>query len=217
MRWRNRRRVRRCTSGRLHVYNLRFPGQYADVETGLNYNYYRDYDPATGRYIESDPIGLRGGSYSTYAYAHGNPALLIDPLGLAASCDDRCAQLRKQIFAKAALLIKELLKYDPIADAKGGFPMRWGFTKPGGHYIEITQLQQGLKNDIAEYKRLCSNNNNWPPVPRSIDEAANRDVEVPIITPQPTITPMVPDNSQSVVAPTLGILAILGIAAAFAL
>jgi RHS repeat-associated protein len=42
-------------------YNLRLPGQYADTETGLNYNFFRDYYPKTGRYIESDPIGLRGG------------------------------------------------------------------------------------------------------------------------------------------------------------
>jgi hypothetical protein len=65
--------------------------------------------------------------------------------------------------------------------------MRFGFTKPKGHYIEITQLQQGLKNDISEYKRLCSNNNKWPPVPRSIEEVANRDVEEPIVTPEPDI------------------------------
>jgi RHS repeat-associated protein len=83
MHWRNRRRVRRRTSGRSFVYNLRFPGQYYDVETGLNYNYFRDYDPAVGRYVESDPIGLRGGSYSTYAYTNGNPINAIDPLGLA--------------------------------------------------------------------------------------------------------------------------------------
>jgi RHS repeat-associated protein len=42
-------------------YNLRFPGQYWDVEGELSYNYFRDYDPYTGRYIESDPIGLGGG------------------------------------------------------------------------------------------------------------------------------------------------------------
>ena len=61
-------------------YNLRFPGQYYQSETGLNYNYFRDYDPQTGRYIESDPIGLYG--RSVYAYAAGNPLSNIDPLGL---------------------------------------------------------------------------------------------------------------------------------------
>ena len=42
------------------TYNARFPGQYFDAETGLNYNYFRDYDPSTGRYIESDPIVSNG-------------------------------------------------------------------------------------------------------------------------------------------------------------
>jgi len=63
------------------VFNLRFPGQYYDAETGLFYNYFRDYDPAKDRYIESDPIGLRGG-INTYTYVGGNPVNAIDPLGL---------------------------------------------------------------------------------------------------------------------------------------
>lgn len=62
-------------------YNLRFPGQYYDAETGLHYNYFRDYDPAIGRYVESDPIGLRGG-INTYQYANANPVKFLDPAGL---------------------------------------------------------------------------------------------------------------------------------------
>ena len=70
-------------SGSGYTLNLRYPGQYADAETGLNYNYFRDgYEAASGRYGQSDPLGLFGGSYSPYVYASGDPIIYIDPFGL---------------------------------------------------------------------------------------------------------------------------------------
>ncbi len=77
---------------------FRFPGQYYDQETGLHYNYFRYYNPQTGRYITPDPIGLEGGinlfvyvdsvgkphlEPNLYTYARNNPLYYIDSLGLA--------------------------------------------------------------------------------------------------------------------------------------
>ncbi len=86
------------------TFNLRMPGQYYDRESNLFYNYFRDYDPQTGRYVQSDPIGnildeshasgqnditLEGDEtrkssiiYNhSYGYVYANPLTYSDPLG----------------------------------------------------------------------------------------------------------------------------------------
>jgi RHS repeat-associated protein len=62
-------------------YGLRFPGQYYDREAGLYYNHRRWYEPKSGRYTTSDPLGLNSG-LNTYGYVRGNPLSYVDPLGL---------------------------------------------------------------------------------------------------------------------------------------
>jgi RHS repeat-associated protein len=65
-----------------YTYNLRFPGQYFDQETGLHQNVNRDYDPAVGRYRQADPTGFKAGQWSLYAYVSSSPSNAIDALGL---------------------------------------------------------------------------------------------------------------------------------------
>lgn len=84
------------------TFNLRYPGQYADAESGLNYNYFRSYDNGSGRYTQTDPIGLDGewnrfayvdtqadpieldGGWNRFGSVQGNPLSFVDPDGLQA-------------------------------------------------------------------------------------------------------------------------------------
>ncbi|WP_185545959.1 RHS repeat-associated core domain-containing protein [Variovorax sp. KBW07] len=63
-------------------FNLRYPGQYADEESGLFYNGFRSYIPTLGRYTQGDPIGLDGG-WNRFGYVDGSPLSYVDPDGLA--------------------------------------------------------------------------------------------------------------------------------------
>ncbi|MCF5653295.1 type IV secretion protein Rhs, partial [Pseudomonas syringae] len=93
--------------------NLRFQGQYFDVETGLHYNTFRYYDPEIGRFITQDPIGLEGG-FNLYQYAHNSTAW-IDPWGL--------SELLGLVNEAHALLDPTAQKFKTTAlgmDSKGG-------------------------------------------------------------------------------------------------
>jgi RHS repeat-associated protein len=78
--WTNEPILLKATNPAL-TFNLRFPGQYFDEESNLNYNYFRSYQPAQGRYSQGDPIGLEGG-LNRFGYASGNAFSNTDPQGL---------------------------------------------------------------------------------------------------------------------------------------
>jgi RHS repeat-associated protein len=69
------------TSTTGYVLNLRYPGQYYDAESGFVHNGFRDYDPPSGRFVQSDPSGFNGG-ISLYVYGLNNPLMYVDPSGL---------------------------------------------------------------------------------------------------------------------------------------
>jgi RHS repeat-associated protein len=62
--------------------SIGFQGQWIDQELQLHWNMFRYYDPMIGRYLSPDPLGLNGGIHSYRYVASGNPASMVDPLGL---------------------------------------------------------------------------------------------------------------------------------------
>ncbi|MEX0963769.1 MAG: RHS repeat-associated core domain-containing protein [Pseudohongiellaceae bacterium] len=95
--------------------NLRFPGQLYDAETGTHYNYFRDYDPVLGGYLQSDPIGLMGG-LNTYAYVAGNPYSYSDSSGLAK--DSITARIEALIAKGDARSLKNLVDSGALNSAQ---------------------------------------------------------------------------------------------------
>ncbi len=104
--------------------NLRFPGQYYDQESDTHYNYLRDYDPETGRYLTSDPIGLEGG-INLYAYVNNNPLALMDLRGtsplswLAKQAGKKVAvkKFKKELVKQLKPRLDRLLEKDNLGDA----------------------------------------------------------------------------------------------------
>lgn len=92
----------------------------------------------------------------------------------------KCGESRAKIADKNAKLGKELRKYDPVSDAKGGFPShhdRSKLTVPGGHYKKARDLQRGLRNELEEFDKNCRGSG--VKIHKSVNANANREIEPP--------------------------------------
>jgi RHS repeat-associated protein len=163
------------------AYNLRFPGQIFDGQAGLHQNGFRSYDPATGKYVASDPIGLMGG-INTYAYVGSSPLLGADPLGLIFPDFDeifgnlfrmpwdkeRCENLQNRING----LWREMEgRYKDIRESPGNLPMYGpgpNHTTIQGHYRIIKRLDSQRRSLEDDYDKHCRNG---PPSCRATSNA----------------------------------------------
>jgi RHS repeat-associated protein len=132
---------------------LRLPGQYFDEETGLYQNYFRDYDPRIGRYVQSDPIGL-GGGLNFYAYVEADPLNYVDLFGLNSS---RCLPYPSKRSAWKDSGSPRFKKYVQLSVSGGGLGL-CGYKKVGRQrQVRTVQERQICTTCIEEdCSEVCS-------------------------------------------------------------
>lgn len=143
------------------VYNLRFPGQVYDDVTGLNYNYFRDYDPVTGRYVQSDPIGLDDGP-NTYAYVENDPTGYFDADGL--SKRGRGGPPRSTATARVPALLTRIRQFDPSFQYPTARPKWMRYDQRDVLALELA-LKQAMQR--AAQQASCPR---WPSSPSEMNQ-----------------------------------------------
>lgn len=141
---------RTVTTNAWGPFNVGFPGQYFDAEDGLYYNGNRDYDPALGRYIEFDPLGLASGM-NGYFYAANDPISNIDPLGL--SCN-KALQFFNQVnqqFVDTNKTLPGVLAPPGIGIITGG-----AMAQAVGAPTMMGAATQQVANNVANYAHFAA-------------------------------------------------------------
>ncbi|SFD91140.1 RHS repeat-associated core domain-containing protein, partial [Paracidovorax konjaci] len=128
-------------------FDLRYPGQVWDEETGLNYNLHRYYDAASGRYIQADPIGLEGG-WNRFGYVGADPLNFSDDEGLQRrSAVPPVSYAQSLLNAQGVNLTSQIRQYQP-----NYAPMYVSAPGQGFTTINVRQMQsvlQGLQNGAS--------------------------------------------------------------------
>ncbi len=141
-------------------FNMRFPGQYYDTESGVHDNIYRSYHPYFGRYLQSDPLGLAGGT-NTYAYVRANPLAFVDPLGLA---DDTITDRIEALIAKGDtqglqdLLDSGALNPDQEALSQGGLRTIDWLNNSSGNISKLADKFGRTSRQIKDAIHACKRN-----------------------------------------------------------
>jgi uncharacterized protein (TIGR02594 family) len=145
----------------LYAFNLRYPGQYYDGLGSVYYNYFRDYDSRTGRYLQSDPIGQAGG-VSTYSYVGSRPSNAVDPLGLFGFEPQRANQAYLNMLADVPIEVFGAFSPTPpwIGTAYGELGVRENTSKKihNPRVVEYHSATFGYKDDETPW---CASFVNW--------------------------------------------------------
>ncbi|MES2282083.1 MAG: RHS repeat-associated core domain-containing protein [Pseudomonadota bacterium] len=149
-------------------FNLRYPGQYADAESGLSYNYFRSYDSGSGRYTQADPVGLDGG-WNRFGYVYGNPLKFADPLGLQKTADEMLGPDSKDQAISPDYPVTPRRPSPPPMPPPPPTPPEGGEPWPGaddwrGQCIRLyTQCQnQNWGGDCGACLNKCTAQQEWP-------------------------------------------------------
>jgi RHS repeat-associated protein len=139
------------------AYRLRFPGQQYDAVTGTHYNYFRDYEPGSGRYVQSDPVGLDGG-INTFTYVDSDPISYFDPTGERSRAGRAAAIQRTRNDPNTSKCVKGWFQQEENHIRRGGRgkPLTKYMRLPPG--FDLAHLQDQAACNGCDYKNTILQN-----------------------------------------------------------